>query len=579
MPTFDDSEQEIRLAELREREEEDLAQILSKKYGVSYIDLTMVSVNNNALGLIKEEEARRLEVAAFNKVGKVLSLAVRAPQKPEIKQLINRFTERGMKVEIYMVSTKSLMRAWDRYKEISSATRSEAGVLDISGTEIEIAIGKIHSIPDIQTSLNTVLKEKGTHKVSKLIETIVAGAMSLRASDIHVEPEELDVRIRYRIDGVLTEITLLDRATYELLLSRVKLLSGLKLNVKNTAQDGRFSITIGENNVETRSSVLPGAYGESIVLRLLDPRTIAVPLHELGIEPKLLALLQHEIKKPNGMLLNTGPTGSGKTTTLYAFLRKIHTPEIKIVTIEDPVEYHLPGIVQTQVDKKNYTFASGLRSTLRQDPDVIMVGEIRDEEVASTAINAALTGHLVFSTLHTNTAAGTFPRLIDLGVDPQVIGSAISAVMAQRLVRKLHPEKKKEVSLAGEDLKAVNKILDSIVDKSLIPENRTVVWEPLDESDSGTHSYLGRIGIFEAIIVDAEIERLIKTNPSEREIQKAALAQGNLTLKQDGIIKVLRGITSLSELRRVIDLEADDAMVEGVQNPVDEPLNNTFSRS
>ena len=279
------------------------------------------------------------------------------------------------------------------------------------------------------------------------------------------------------------------------------------------------------------------------------------------------------------MLLNTGPTGSGKTTTLYAFLRKIHTPEIKIVTIEDPVEYHLPGIVQTQVDKKNYTFASGLRSTLRQDPDVIMVGEIRDEEVASTAINAALTGHLVFSTLHTNTAAGTFPRLIDLGVDPQVIGSAISAVMAQRLVRKLHPEKKKEVSLAGEDLKAVNKILDSIVDKSLIPENRTVVWEPLDESDSGTHSYLGRIGIFEAIIVDENIERLIKTNPSEREIQKAALAQGNLTLKQDGIIKVLRGITSLSELRRVIDLEADDAMVEGVQNPVDEPLNNTFSRS
>jgi len=350
-----------------------------------------------------------------------------------------------------------------------------------------------------------------------------------------------------------------DRPTYELLLSRIKLLSGLKLNIKNAAQDGRFSVGIGGADVEIRTSVLPGAYGESVVLRILDPKSINVPMEELGIEPKLWEVLNREIKRPNGMILNTGPTGSGKTTTLYAFLKKIHTPDIKIITIENPIEYHLPGIVQTQTEGKKYTFASGLRSALRQDPDVIMVGEIRDDEVASTAINAALTGHLVFSTLHTNTAAGTFPRLIDLGINPKIIGSAVNISMAQRLVRRLKSDYRKEVTLAGHDKDIVDRILDSIVDKSQIPQNTTVVYEPTED---GPISYKGRVGIFEAILVDEEIERLISESPSEREIERAARAQGILSMAQDGIVKALQGITSLSELRRIIDLEKISDSVE-----------------
>jgi len=243
-------------------------------------------------------------------------------------------------------------------------------------------------------------------------------------------PEDDSVRIRLRLDGVLTNIAQLDMETYKAVLTRVKLLSGLKINVKTSAQDGRFSVKIDNREIEIRTSILPGNYGESIVLRLLDPNSLAIGLETLGMHPSLLQVLQTEIKRPNGMILTTGPTGSGKTTTLYAFMRGILSPDTKILTIEDPIEYHLDGIVQTQVNHQDYTFESGLRSALRQDPDVIMVGEIRDREVASTAIHAALTGHLVFSTLHTNNAAGAFPRLIDIGIDPNMAGSAVNVVMA-----------------------------------------------------------------------------------------------------------------------------------------------------
>ena len=363
------------------------------------------------------------------------------------------------------------------------------------------------------------------------------------------------MRLRYRLDGVLTDVLSFDIETYGFLLSRIKLLSGLKLNIHNAAQDGRFSVSIEESDTEIRTSVLPGAYGESMVMRILDPSSIAVPLEELGIPENLQKILEHEISKPNGMILITGPTGSGKTTTLYAFLRKIHNPEVKIITIENPIEYHLPGIVQTQTEGEKYTFASGLRSALRQDPDVIMVGEIRDKEVASTAVNAALTGHLVFSTLHTNNAAGTFPRLIDLDINPKIIGSAINIAMAQRLVRKLKDDYKKEVTLEGKDKETIDRILNSIHDKSLIPKNTSTIFEATEDTPS---AYRGRIGLFEAILVDEEIEKLVTENPSEREITRAAKKQGILTMAQDGVIKALQGVTSLSELRRVIDLEENN---------------------
>jgi type IV pilus assembly protein PilB len=346
--------------------------------------------------------------------------------------------------------------------------------------------------------------------------------------------------------------------TYKLLLSRIKLISNLKLNISG-AQDGRFSIKLPNSEIEIRTSLLPGAYNDSVVLRVLNPDAISVPLEELGIHPKILEVIFHETSKPNGMVLLTGPTGSGKTTTLYALLKKIHTPEIKIITIENPIEYHLPGIVQTQTDdKKNYTFAEGLRSALRQDPDVIMVGEIRDDETAGIAINSALTGHLVFSTLHTNTAAGTFPRLIDLGIDAKIISSAINLAMAQRLVRKLCPDCKKQIALEGGDKKVIEDIVSTISDKEYLKEiDTTHMWQSTGCTKCNMTGFKGRTGIHEAIKMDYDIELVVRENASERDIKKVAEKQGLLDLRQDGILKVLKGITTMDELKRVIDIEKE----------------------
>ena len=357
---------------------------------------------------------------------------------------------------------------------------------------------------------------------------------------------------------MLTDILEFDKETFDLLLSRIKLISNLKLNIEN-AQDGRFSIKVRQSEIEIRTSVLPGTYGESIVLRVLNPDSISIPLEDLGIHSHLLSIIMRELDKPNGMILNTGPTGSGKTTTLYAFLKKIHRPEIKIITIEDPVEYHLPGIVQTQIDEsKNYTFAEGLHSALRQDPDVIMVGEIRDKETAEIAINSALTGHLVFSTLHTNTAAGTFPRLIDLGVNPKIISSALNIAMAQRLVRKLCPDCKKKIELESDDKEIVERILATIGDKSYLNGiDSKHAWQNVGCEKCNMIGYKGRIGIHEAIVMDSEIENIVRENPTEREIRKAAVKQNILDLRQDGVIKALNGITTLDELKRIIDLDKE----------------------
>src|SRR3989344_5267758 len=409
---FNDEKEEKQVDVLRKKEEEDLARILSERYEVNYGDLSGVTINTDALRLLPEERARATKTAPFKMVGKLLSLAVQAPQKEETKQIIKELEEAGYKVTVYMVSMASLEKAWGRYKDLSFAMATTAGSLDISNEEIQALVLKVKTIHDIQTLVDDTINVKRVYRISKIIGIMMAGAIALEASDIHIEPEDKATRLRYRLDGVLVDIIIFDHETYHLILSRIKLLSGLKLNVKETAQDGRFSVVIKDKEIEIRTSILPGAYGESIVMRVLNPDTIAAPLEDLGIPPKLMKIFEHEMSKPNGMILTTGPTGSGKTTTLYAFLKKVYEPGTKVVTIEDPIEYHLEGIVQTQVEAdKGYTFASGLRSTLRQDPDVILVGEIRDTETAEIAIHAALTGHLVFSTLHTNNASGVFPRL------------------------------------------------------------------------------------------------------------------------------------------------------------------------
>lgn len=558
MVQFDEEKQNRRIDELRKLEEENLAQTLSSKYSVPYVDLTTAPLDVDALRVISEEESKEAGVAVFNEINRVLSVGALSPDNPKTVEAISKLKSKGYEVELYMVSHASLNKVWERYKDLSYSFETKSGALDISNEQITDFLGQVETIPDVQKLIGDILGMKKSYRISRIMEIIIAGALATNASDIHIEPEEDFVRLRYRLDGMLTEILQFDLDTYKLLLSRIKLISNLKLNVDG-AQDGRFSIKVSDSEIEIRTSLLPGAYNDSVVLRVLNPKAISVPLAELGINPKLLEAIFHEISKPNGMMLITGPTGSGKTTTLYALLKKVHTPEIKIITIENPIEYHLPGIVQTQTDeKKEYGFAEGLRSALRQDPDIIMVGEIRDSETAEIAINSALTGHLVFSTLHTNNAAGTFPRLIDLGVDAKVISSAINLAMAQRLVRRLCQNCKKQVALEGEDKKIVDEVVASIQDKKYL-EGLDVdhAWKSVGCDKCNMTGFKGRIGIHEAIKMDYDIELVVRENSSEREIKKVAEKQGLLTLRQDGIMKALAGTTTIDELRRIIDIEKE----------------------
>jgi len=564
MTQFNEKKQDERLHELRAREEEQLAEMLSAKYGVEYTDLTSKSIETDALRLIPEEQARAAEMAAFNKINKQIFVAMRAPERPDALKIVADIERLGYQVRRFIVSSASLAHAWDRYHDLSYATETEAGILTLSNETIQQMLAQLKTLADVKTEVLSHAGSKDTHRISRVLEIIMAGALSLGASDVHLEPEDSGVRMRYRLDGVLVEVLMFDAPTYALISSRLKLLSGLKLNIKNAAQDGRFSIVIGGKEMEIRASVLPGAYAETIVMRLLDPSTIALSMDVLGFDKYLVDIFDREIAKPNGMILNTGPTGSGKTTTLYAFLRKVHNPGIKIVTIEDPIEYHLPGIVQTQVSK-DYTFAQGLRSTLRQDPDVIMVGEIRDAEVASTAIQASLTGHLVFSTLHTNDAGGTFPRLIDMGVAPDVLGAAVTTAMAQRLVRRLCPNCRVAAPITGDVKKKMEQLLNNIPHTEELPANRETMWVPNPkgcEKCAGL-GYKGRIAVVEVILMDKEIEECVRHSSSERDIWHAAKHQKIRRMAQDGAVKILQGVTSFEELARVVDLN-DEVMLETI---------------
>ncbi|MFA6432837.1 MAG: GspE/PulE family protein [Candidatus Paceibacterota bacterium] len=551
---FDEDKQKQKYKDLLHREEEDLVQILSAKYGVDYVNLLVIGINTDALRLIDEATARASKTAAFALIGKKIKVAVRNPDDPKTKAVIDALIAKSYQPEVSIASLMSLEKAWQEYKSLSFAYESRAGSLQISSEEITAIIKEAKSLPTIISILENTISAKKSYRVSHILETTVAGALAIDASDVHFEPEEGYVRLRYRLDGVLQDVTRFDNETYGLLLSRIKLISGMKLNVKKDSQDGRFSIRLAEDDVEVRVSILPGAYNESVVMRVLNPKSIGVPLESLGIPAKLLDILMKEMNRPDGMILTTGPTGSGKTTTLYAFIKKVHNPSVKIITIEDPIEYHLPGIVQTQVNEKGYTFVEGLRATVRQDPDIIMIGEIRDHETADIAINSALTGHLVFSTLHTNDSAGTFPRLIDLGVNPSIIPSALRVSMAQRLVRKLCPDCKKEVAIEGAAVQEIERTLEGIEDKSLLPAEHSKMWLSVGCEKCNKTGYKGRIGIYEAILMDREIETVVQTSASDREIREAAKKQGLLTMKQDGVLKVLAGITSLDELERVISI-------------------------
>jgi len=407
---------------------------------------------------------------------------------------------------------------------------------------------EIKSIQDFKEKTQTSLDQK----ITDLLGLIIGGAIALRSSDLHIEPGEKQGVIRARIDGILQDIIVIERKLYEALLSRIKLLSGVKFNITDKPQDGRFSVVLTEGlPIEIRTSTLPSEQGESIVLRILNPKSL-VGMEALGLREDLAEIFQKEIKRPNGMIIVTGPTGSGKTTTLYAFLKKLQKPEIKIITIEDPIEYHLKGISQTQTaPAKGYDFASGLKSVMRQDPDVIFVGEIRDLETVNTAIQAALTGHLVLTTLHTNDAAGTVPRLINLGAEASNIGPAVNMAIAQRLIRKVCQKCSELKKPSPTELAKLKKTLSGLP--------KTVKVPPIDEIPKikgcelcNNTGYWGRIGIFEAFLIDDEMEKFILTKPSIAALREKAVKGGMTLMKQDGFIKVLQKTTTIEEVERVI---------------------------
>ena len=565
MTDFDEEKPNKQLEELHKQEEEELVEILAQsKYNLPYVNLASIGIDNEALRALSEKDSHDMVVGCFKLTGKNIMIAVRSPSEDLIGKLKDIMERQSLVPIFYMASMASLNKIWDRYREISMAENTKVGGIDISGKVLKETQKSVQHLQDIGRLVNEALAGNEIHKTSRILEIILAGAISIKASDVHIEPEKEQGRLRIRLDGVLHDVAFFGLNVYQLMNSRIKLLSGMKLTTK-IAQDGRFSIMEENEEISIRTSLIPGAYGESIVMRILDPKSIQVKLEEIGIEPFLFSVIQEEISKPNGLILVTGPTGSGKTTTLYAFLQRIYSPEIKIITVEDPIEYHLAGITQTQTnDEKGYTFLEGLRSVLRQDPDVVMVGEIRDAETAKIAVEAALTGHMVFSTLHTNNAAGVIPRLIDLYVNPKILVSALSLSIAQRLVRKLCVNCKKETVPTEEDSKVIKMIMDGIKEegKSLTnyninPDAPLKIFSAVGCDKCNMTGYSSRIGIFEAIRTDEAIEKIMPENPSEREIKKVAALQGILSMRQDGVVKILNGITSIEEVKSVVDLNEE----------------------
>ena len=543
-----EKELEGKMQDIRTQEIEDSAKQLAQKNNLPYLNLRAFPVDINAVILVPETEAHSAHLVAISKTGKRIKIAISEPENPTTQTTIKKLRDDGYTVDLFVVSEIGLANGWKRYQLKNEIKESALGIISIKDTDIGGLAGEIKNISD--------LKEKLTGMpVGQILSTLISGALKIGASDIHFEPEEKNIRLRYRLDGVLYDVVNLALSGYPQLLSRIKLQSGLKINVNDIPQDGRFTIRQETNDIEVRVSILPGSYGENIVMRILDPRTIRQKLEDLGMREDMLVKIKKLLEKTTGALLTTGPTGSGKTTTLYAFVKYINSPDIKIITIEDPVEYHIEGISQTQVDSyAGYTFASGLRSIVRQDPDAILVGEIRDTETAEIAMQAALTGHLVFSTLHTNNAAGALPRLIDLGVKTITLAPAINAVMAQRLVRKLCPECKTKKKTEPKDLELLKQNLVGLAKDHKLPaiDESLKIYYPGKCEKCNSTGYTGRIGVYELFEMDADIEKFIIKSPSISEIEEIAESKGMIKLLQDGLLKVIDGLTSIEEVMRVI---------------------------
>lgn len=542
---------EDKIKEIKIKEREKIVEEQAAASSLGYINLKGFAIDPGVLGLIPEKKAKEIQVVCFLRKGNQLQIAVVDPDNPKIPEIIEEIKEKfpEIGIELYLISEFSFQHAVKLYAAIPKIKKVEGGV-EITEEELNRAKSEIKSFRDLDEKLKGV-------SLTEMMTIILAGAIQARSSDIHIEAEEKDIKVRYRIDGVLQDVAILGKEVWPKLISRIKVISGLKINITDKPQDGRITIYLTDDKIDVRVSALPTAYGESVVMRLLMSQTVGLGFDDLGIRDKAYEDLKRESERPNGMIITTGPTGSGKTTTLYAILNKLNQPETKIITLEDPIEYKLKGINQSQINhSKGYTFAKGLRSILRQDPDIIMVGEIRDLETAEIAIQSALTGHLVISTIHTNDAAGAIPRFLSMGAKPFLLAPALNAVIGQRLVRRICKECKEEATIDEKTLSRVKKILSEIPEKSGARPNLDSLkfYKGKGCAKCNDIGYKGRIGIYEIFIMNKEIEEIILSGKvSEYQMKEVAVKYGMISMVQDGLLKAIDGITTVEEVFRVIE--------------------------
>ena len=527
---------------------ETVLQALSSLHNIPIVDLNTVGSSPASMALIDQDLARRYTLLpfAFDMANGRISVAMANPLDLNAIQFVSQKIGKTI-VPFYADKNDILQRIEVAYSNTLSQDVSAA----LEETDTVVKAKSVQNFSELNTG--SIIKQA---PIAKIVEQILGFAVGADASDVHIEPQTNRIRVRYRIDGILQEKLVLPRSVAEALVSRIKILSRLKIDEKRLPQDGRFSFSSDKGEVDLRVSTLPTVHGEKVVIRLLRKQTHIATMEELGMDGRGLQEFLKVLKLPQGIVLVTGPTGSGKTTTLYSALNIVNQTAVNILTVEDPVEYEIAGISQVQVNNQaGLTFASVLRSFLRQDPDIMMVGEIRDQETAALAVQASLTGHLVFATLHTNSAAGAIPRLVDMGIEPFLLASSINLVMAQRVMRKLNLSNSQEYVPSEIEIAELRKVLGDHFDNFLRERNITVeqlrLRKPLPEYENSTEAYKGRVAIFEVMPVDMQMQEMISQNKTANEIEEAALTKGMLLMKQDGYLKVLNGITTIEEVLRV----------------------------
>jgi type IV pilus assembly protein PilB len=553
-------EEKIRrkLQELRVKSEEDKAQADANKYDIPYANLFFTPVDPEALQTVEESRAREGQLAVIYRLEKTMRIALQNPDNETTKQIIKELEDQGNLITYLVVSGRSLEKAYSYYSKGASKV-SVSGTTSVNTEKFKEYQEKIKKLSDIAP----LLKKASVGSTADVFEFILAAGLALDVSDIHIETEEAEGKIRFRLDGMLYDAGTVEKKVAKSIMLRLKLVSGLKINVTSEPQDGRFSIRLGELNIEIRTSILPGPNGENVVMRLLHPKAIGVTLQQLGFMEWDYKVIVEEIDRPNGLIMVTGPTGSGKTTTLYAIMKKLNMPDTKIITLEDPIEYHVSGLEQIQIDTgRGLSFAAGLRSILRQDPDIILVGELRDHETTETAIHAALTGHLVLTTMHTNDAIATVPRLIDVGAKAAVVSPAVNLAIGQRLIRKVCTQCKNRSKASPEELAILKQELADCpkrIDLGTLPklDENLELTRPVGCPVCNDTGYRGRIGIYELLVFDAELKELVLTEPSYNSLRQKAVEKGFSSIRHDGFLKALSGITDITELQRVLGKNAD----------------------